>query len=155
MRKLEWISLTGIGYAHPPPSGAEMPEELPIEDDSDEDSNNDDSGYYSHHYTNGTNGSTTAGPSEHRNGYTDSEDENDFYGDADSEEEPRDEVREIEFLDLNIDESPQMSLQCNCAELGTLNADTALDDDGGPISWKKAKIWERWVVNHCPVHGKR
>lgn len=156
MDSLEWISLTGIGYVHPPPSGAEMPEELPAGDDSSDDSDNDGSGYYSHNHVNGDrhDDSSTAGPSTHHHGYGNLDDD-DFYEDADSEEEPRTDVREIEFLDLNSPDRPSSILRCNCTELSLVDADEALDDNGGPIGWGKAKEWERWVVNHCPIHGRR
>ena len=153
MANLEWISLTGIGYAHPPMSGAEMPEEFPPVEDSSEESDNDDSGYYSRNYVNGDY-DAVAGSSDDRNGHIGSEDD-EFYGDADSEEEPRVDIREIEFMDTNPSEIPQAYVDCNCADLNSSNAEEVLDDDGGPVSWRKAKIWERWVVNRCSLHGRR
>lgn len=156
MSSLEWISLTGIGYVHPPPTGVEMPEGPPDIDNSSGDSDNDDSGYYSHNYINGTgsNPGVTAGPSNHYNANSNSDDE-DFYNDADSEEEPRNDIGEIEFLDLDSPNRPLATFSCNCDELTLADTDTALNDNGGPISWYKAKCWERWVVNHCPIHGPR
>ena len=155
MRSLEWISLTGIGYVHPPPTGVEMPEEPDIDNSSD-DSDHDDSGYHSHNLVNGNRSEhgIAAGPSNSHYEYENSDDD-DFYEDADSQEEPRSDIREIEFLDLDSPNRSLATFRCNCDELTLEDADAALDDNGGPISWSKAKCWERWVVNRCPVHGAR
>lgn len=158
MNSLEWISLTGIGYAGAPPTGAEMPEELPAGDDSSDESDNGDSGYHSHNHVNGN---TTSGPSaHHHHANFSSLNDDEFYGDADSDEEPTNDIREIEFLDLNSSDRSSTRPRCNCDALALTGPVEALEDDGGPIELSKAKMWERWVVNRsvlyqCVIHGRR
>lgn len=159
MRNLEWISLTGIGYAEPPLTGAEMPEELAPGDGSDDDSDHSDSGWYhSQPQANGgrSTESSTAGPSNsHSHDSNSSLDHDDFYDYADSDEDNRGDIHEIEFLDLNPADRSSATVPCNCSELALTDAAEVLKDNGGPIEWNKAKDWERWVVNRCVIHGRR
>lgn len=147
MHRLEWLSLTDIGYVrHPEPvPGAEVSDE-PLSSDGEMSSDET-----------GDSDSPTAGPSNAphiANGHTSDNEDADMEDDTDSEDSDDNEANETEFVDPNSIDTPTSAPWCNCNGHTFPGTADDLDDDGYSMSRSKRRRWEKWVLRRCPEHSE-